>query len=117
MPSAVGGGASAPTPGRFLIAALANCDTTMVAIRAAMLGIKLDHLEVTVENDWDDQGLFGIDDSIPAGPLQVKIIYKVASNEASPEELRQLIEWGEAHSPVGDAISRAILTTTVIDIL
>lgn len=46
MPTAVGGEATAPTPGRMMRAALAACDATMITLRAAQLGIKLTILEV-----------------------------------------------------------------------
>ena len=39
MPKSIGGGGSAPTPGWFLRAALATCDTTVIAMRAAQLGV------------------------------------------------------------------------------
>jgi hypothetical protein len=38
MPTQVGGDASAPTPGWFMRAALAACDATTIAMRAARLG-------------------------------------------------------------------------------
>ncbi len=59
MPKGVGGGGAAPTPGWFLRAALANCDATVIAMRAAQLGVVLTRLEVTVDSDSDNRGLLG----------------------------------------------------------
>lgn len=39
MPKAIGGDGTAPTPGWFLRAALANCDATVIAMRAAQLNV------------------------------------------------------------------------------
>lgn len=108
MPQGIGGGATAPTPGWFLRAALANCDATMIAMRAAELGITLTMLEVTVSSTSDDRGLLQIDDAIPAGPLKVQVHVKLGGEGVSPEQLQELVAWAERHSPVGDAISRAV---------
>ena len=69
MVPSVGGGASAPSPGWLLRAAGASCVATLIAMRAAMLDITLDTLEVTVDSVSDDRGLLGIADSVPAAPL------------------------------------------------
>lgn len=42
MPAGVGGTASAPSPGWLMRAALASCDATVIAMRAATEGIALD---------------------------------------------------------------------------
>ncbi len=60
--------ASAPSPGWLLRAAEASCVATLITMRAAMLGIDLDTLEVTVDSVSDDRGLLGVDDTVPAGP-------------------------------------------------
>lgn len=108
MPKGIGGGATAPTPGWLLRAALANCDATMIALRAAELGIPLSTLEVTVGSMSDDRGLLQIDDAIHAGPLNVQVHIKLSSQDATQEQLKELVAWTEKHSPVGDALSRAV---------
>lgn len=114
MPKSVGGGGAAPTPGWFLRAALANCDATVIAMRAAQLGVTLTRLEVTVDSVSDDRGIFGIGDGIPPGPQSIRVRVQIAADGATHEELRQIVEWAEAHSPVGDALRRAIPTQTEI---
>lgn len=116
MPRSVGGNASAPTPGWFLRAALANCDATVIAMRAAQLGIVLRHLQVTVESTSDDRGMFGIAADIPAGPQSVRLRVEIGADGASPEQLREIVHWAEQHSPVGDAIRRSIPTTLEVEI-
>ena len=46
MPKSIGGSASANSPGWHLRAALASCDATLLAIRAARLGLNLNSIEV-----------------------------------------------------------------------
>jgi uncharacterized OsmC-like protein len=115
MPESIGGGGSAPTPGWLLRAALANCDATVIAMRAAQLGVALTRLEVTVESDSDDRGMFGLGDGIPAGPQAMRIRVVIAAEGASAGQLRQIVEWAEAHSPVGDALRRVIPMSMAIE--
>ncbi len=108
MPAAIGGGGAAPSPGWLLRAALANCDATVIAMRAAQAGVTLTTLEVTVDGESDDRGLLGMDDSIPAGPLSVRTRVRIGAAGVAPDRLREIVEWAEAHSPVADAISRPV---------
>ena len=100
MPPAMGGAASAPNPGWYLRGAMASCAATVIAMRAAKLGIQLDSLEVTVESDADHRGILGLDDRISAGQTALRTIVKIAG-KADPQTLRELVAWAEAHSPVG----------------
>jgi uncharacterized OsmC-like protein len=55
MPPAMGGGASAPNPASLLRAAAASRTATVIAMRAAKLGVALSSLEVTVESESDSR--------------------------------------------------------------
>lgn len=106
--STVGGTETAPNPGWYWRASLAACDATVVRIEAAKRGIELTTLEVTVESESDSRGAMGLDDDVPAGPSEVRIHFQLGSDDATAEELEALVEWTEAHSPVGHAIGSAI---------
>jgi uncharacterized OsmC-like protein len=108
MPEAIGSGGAAPSPGWLLRAALANCDATVIAMRAAQVGVTLTTLEVTVDSVSDDRGLLGMDDAIPAGPLSVRTRVRVGAEGTTLEQLQEIVEWADAHSPVGDALRRAV---------
>lgn len=112
MPAAVGGDGSAPSPGWLLRAALANCDATVIAMRAAQMGIALDRLEVTVGSDSDDRGLLGLAESSPAGPLAMQVQVRLSARGASRDQLQAIVHWAERHSPVSDAVRRTIPVTT-----
>jgi uncharacterized OsmC-like protein len=117
MAEAVGGGASAPTPGWLLRAALASCDATVIAMEAARDGIELTTLEVVVESDSDFRGLLGVGDepAVP-GPLAVRVRIRVAAADATEDQLREIVERAESRSPVGDAIARAVPVSTEVAI-
>jgi uncharacterized OsmC-like protein len=115
MPSALGGGAAAPTPGWLSRAAQASCLATVIAMRAAQEGIALSKLEVVVDSESDSRGLLGIDDSVPAGPLTSRARVRIAAAGVAPERLREIVRWADGHSPVSDAIGRAIPRTVDIE--
>ena len=114
MPAGIGGDNSAPTPGWYLRAALANCDATMIALRAAELGIKLGALEVTVGSDSDSRGLIADGTDSPVGPLRFHINIRIAAEGVADEELREIVRWAESHSPVGDALRRSVAMTATV---
>ena len=116
MPVPIGGTASAPSPGWLLRAALANCDATVIAMRAAQLGIVLSQLEVTVGSESDNRGILGVAESVPPGPLSVRVSVRIAAEGASTEQLRELVHWAEKHSPVSDAVRRAVPVTTEVTV-
>lgn len=117
MPAAIGGDGSAPSPGWLLRAALACCDATLIAMRAAQLGVTLTTLEVTVDSQSDDRGLLGMDGNIPAGPLSMRTVVRIGGDGIAPAKLHEIIEWAEAHSPVADAIRRAIPARLEIEVV
>lgn len=101
MPPAVGGAASAPAPGWLLRASLASCTATVIAMRAAKLGISLTALEVTVESASDNRGMLGLDDRISAGLSPITTRVRIGGRGIAADKLRELAEWGDRHSPVG----------------
>jgi uncharacterized OsmC-like protein len=114
MVPSVGGTASAPSPGWLLRAAEASCVVTLIAMRAAMLEVALDTLEVTVDSVSDDRGLLGIGEHVPAGPLSSRVSVRLHATGIEPARLEEIARWGVAHCPVCDALERPIPVTTEI---
>ena len=114
MVRSVGGTATAPSPGWLLRAAEASCVVTLIAMRAAMLGIDLDTLEVEVDSESDDRGILGIDDSVPAGPLSGRVAVRLTADGVEPATLEEIARWGVAHCPVCDALERVVPVTTEV---
>ena len=100
MPPAMGGAASAPNPGWVLRAAIASCTATAIGMRAARLGVNLTTVEVTVESHSDSRGLLGLDDKVSAGLSALVTRVKIGAADVPSEQLRELAEWGDHHSPV-----------------
>lgn len=107
MPAPVGGGATAPTPGWLIRAALASCAATTIAMRAAELEIPLTRLEVTAESETDMRGLLAAGDGISPGPARARLRVRLAA-DADEQQLEELVEWADSHSPISDCVRRAI---------
>ena len=116
MSEGVGGSASAPSPGWLLRAANASCIATLIAMRAAEVGVTLAGLEVVVDSESDDAGILDVDTAVPPGPLSMRVAVRVASASAPDDEVRELIAWGVAHCPVCDAIKRVVPVEVVVDL-
>jgi uncharacterized OsmC-like protein len=115
MPKGVGGGDAEPSPGWLFRAAIAACDATLIALRAAMLGVELTDVQVTVDSQSNDYGILGIDESVPSGPLSVRTRVRVAAEDTDEAALRDLVEWAVAHCPVADAAKRAVPMTVEVE--
>ena len=116
MPKSVGGSATANSPGWHLRAALASCDATLLAMRAARLGLKLDSIEVRVEASSDGRGMF-LDAGISPGSPAMNLSFKIGASDVSPEQIEDLVHWVEQHSPVGADIARAVLVHSDIELI
>ena len=114
MSKTVGGGATAPTPGWLLRAALASCDATAIAMEAARQGVELTDLTVAVESESDFRGALGVDDSVHPGPSAVRVRIQLAAANATEDQLREIVQRAESRSPVRDALERAVSMTTEI---
>jgi uncharacterized OsmC-like protein len=108
MTTGIGGSNTAPSPGWLMRAASASCTATLIAMRAAQNGVSLGELEVLVDSESDDQGILGMDDSVPAGPLSVRVQVRIEGEPDDRESLEQVVDWAMQHCPVTDAIRRAV---------
>ena len=84
---------------------------------AAAQGVELGRLEVTVESESDDRGILGIDDTVPAGPLSIRVRVRIDAPGPTDDRLREIVEWGLWHCPVEDTARRAVPITTEVDTL
>jgi len=107
MAPAMGGTASGPNPGWLLRGAIASCTATVIAMRAAKLGVALSNLEVTVETDSDLRGILGLDKNVSAGHGPVRMKVKIGAPTASPAVLREIVTWADRHSPVTCTVRQA----------
>ena len=115
MPESVGGDNQCNSPGWHLRAALASCDATLLAMRAARVGIELDSIEVRVEASSDGRGMF-LDQGINPGSSAMQIHFRIGAGKASRDDVEALVRWVEEHSPVCADIARAVEVSSHLEI-
>lgn len=108
MPAAVGGAGSAASPGWFLRAAVAACAASLATMRAAQLGVSGFAVEVEVDSESDDRGILGLDPSHPAGPLSMRIGFRMRADDIGLDALEEVAVWAVEHCPVSDAVRRGV---------
>ena len=99
MASAYGGTQSGPSPGWLLRASLASCTATAIAMRAALRGIELRKLEVSVHGEVDIRSAVGIDGTSLA-MSGVRMAIAIGGNNVADAELKEIVEWGATQSTV-----------------
>jgi uncharacterized OsmC-like protein len=108
MPTAIGGGGASPSPGWLMRAAAASCVASLIAIRAAATDTVLGPFEVTVDSESDDRGILGLDDTVDAGALSMKVVVSFEGADPGTDGVRELVDWAVRHCPVTDTIARAV---------
>jgi uncharacterized OsmC-like protein len=117
MATALGGNGSAPSPGWLLRASLASCYATVIAMRAAQVGVTLTALEVAVSSESDSRGLLGTDESVSAGLFGLRTHVKIGATNATGGQLQEIVQWADEHSPVGCTVRQSPTGTVEIEVL
>ena len=94
-------------PVEFLLHALAGCVTTTTVLHASARGIELESLSTRLVGDIDLQGLLALED-VPAGYQGIRIEMDIKAKNASDEELDDLLQFAQAHSPVCNTVCRPV---------
>jgi len=105
-PVALGGQDTAPNPVEYLAAGLCGCITAGIVTNAAMFGVKVEGLEVTVDADINVLGLFGLDRSVPSQCN--RITYTVKLNGEDSAALLKSKQVIDGKSPVRNTLANTI---------
>ena len=105
MPEKAGGNGAGPTPGVYGRAALASCLAIGYIMRASVMEIDIVHLEVEVQADYNDGGLFGTAPGVPPGYLEIRYTVTIDS-DAPQDRIVQMLDEADRHSPYLDVFSR-----------
>lgn len=106
-PPELGGQDAGPNPVELLLVALGTCQEIVYSAYAAVMGVKLNSVTVSLRGDIDLKGLFGLDTETPAGYTKISFETLIDS-DADEETLKQLIETVESRCPVMDTLTREI---------
>lgn len=97
-------------PVEFLLHALAGCVTTTTVLHAAARGIHIESLSTELLGDIDLQGLLALDDAVAAGYKHIRIRMDIKA-DCSDEELDDLLQFAQQHSPVCNTVCRPVPVT------
>lgn len=106
LPAALGGGATAPTPGALVRAALGACMAMSYRLRAARHDIELTAIAVTVETDSELVGMLSCGSDVPPGFTGVRYHVEVES-PAPTDVVERLLDEADRLSPILDVFVRA----------
>ncbi|GAB4283947.1 MAG: hypothetical protein Kow0092_38580 [Deferrisomatales bacterium] len=90
----------------LLLAALGGCQEIVYRAYAAVMGLKIDRIEVHAKGYLDLRGLLALAD-VPPGFSQVTFTTRIVSEEPE-EKIRQLAHTVEKHCPVMDTLARSV---------
>ncbi|WP_366922065.1 OsmC family protein [Metallumcola ferriviriculae] len=113
-PQELGGTDAGPNPLDTFLVALGTCQEITYAAYAAVMGLKLDKVEVDVEGDIDLRGMLSIDDVKP-GFSGISYVTRITSPEPE-EKIRQLVTAVEEHCPVMDTIKSPTMVAGRLEI-
>ena len=87
----------APNPVEHLLNALSFCLTTTMVAHAAVRGIHLEEVEAEVEGDIDLQGYLGLSDEVPRGYTNIRVNFRVKTDEANMDRLKRLAQYSPVY--------------------
>ena len=98
------GNDTAPNPVEWILHAVAGCITTTAVYHAAARGIRIDEMSTKLQGDLDLRGLLDIPGAARPGYSNITVDVDI-KGDASPQELKELIEFAKSHSPAVDVVS------------
>src|SRR5262249_14710925 len=106
-PAVLLGADQGPSPGEYLLHALAACVTTTMVYHAAARGIAIEEVESSVEGDVDLRGFLGIDEKVRKGFQEIRLNFRIKA-DVPDEQLQQLCLIGQQYSAILDSISNGV---------
>lgn len=109
-PDVLLGADEGPSPEEYFLHSLSACLTTSLVYQAAALGIRIEHVESTIEGDLDLRGFLRLDDKTRPGFQRIHAKLRVKA-DAPIEQLRELASF----SPVFDSVINSVSASFDLD--
>jgi uncharacterized OsmC-like protein len=110
------GGNRGPNAVELVLQALGFCYAVGYVANAAARGIDLTRMDYEVEGDLDARSFLGLEGP-RAGFTSVRVIGRVSSPNATPEQLVELCEYVQSTSPVRDIIANEVAVATSLEVV
>jgi len=95
-------------PMKLLLASLVACEIDVVAMHAALIGVKIEHLAVQATGHFNVRSYLGLGGTPGSGYDRIDYTVRLRAAGVSDEQIAVLREALERSSPVGDSLSRAV---------
>lgn len=102
-PVEFGAADTAPAPPEMLMAAMASCIAATANTYAALKGVRLTRLDISVESDVDLHGFAGLDAGVRPGLAEIRTRITVAG-DADDDVLREIALLGHQFSVTRDTV-------------
>ena len=109
------GGDDDPSAMTVLLASLAACDVEVVATHAALLGLKLEGMEIEATGHFNIRRLLGLEGPGP-GYDRIGYTLRLDAPHATEEQVARLKAMCERASPVGDSLAKPIPLTVRVEV-
>ena len=113
-PRELGGEDVGPNPVEAVLAALGSCQEIVYRAYAAMLGLRIERIEVHAKGHLDLRGLLGLAD-VRAGFTHVAFTTRIVSPEPV-ERLRELADVVQKHCPVLDLLAQPVPVSGTLEV-
>lgn len=110
-----GGQDLGPDPGVLIRGGLGACLVGGYQLWAAHAGITLEDIEVSIETDYDARGMYAVDAAVPPGYVGVRVQVRISSS-APEEQIREMVEHADRHSPLLYDFTTALEVTRRVEI-
>jgi uncharacterized OsmC-like protein len=105
-----------PNAVELLLQGLAFCYAVGFAANAAARGIEISSMEYEVEGDLDVRPFLGMDGPRP-GLTRIRATGRVASPNATAEQLEELCQYVQDTSPVRDSLADPVAVETTLEVV
>ncbi|HEU0041051.1 MAG TPA: OsmC family protein, partial [Jiangellaceae bacterium] len=110
------GSNKAPNAVELLLQALGFCYAVGYAANAAARGVDLTRMDYELEGDIDVRSFLGLEGP-RAGFTEIRVKGRVASPNATDEQLVELCQYVQDTSPVRDCLANSISVTTSLEVV
>jgi uncharacterized OsmC-like protein len=114
-PPVLAGKDAGMSPVELVLVSLGTCQEIMYSAYASVMDIPLTSVKVNIRGNLDLKGLFGMDETVPAGFTDIAFETTLVS-PADNESLLKLVDAAESNCPVLDMLTRPVTVTGTVSI-